>query len=201
MSAGGVAGGVINSITGALTSSDSAPKSDRPLKFSLFGPPEHKTGRQLPPLSEDSYNTIKADLEELLSTSRDFWPNHADFGTYRGLMIRVAWHCSGTYRHSDGRGGCDGARNRFAPENLWEDNTNIDKGLQLLQPLYDKYEDVISWYANLSYPARLTVMRSVHHLTFDRRRACTAPFTFLHPVDHSAPATRPVVRRTWSCLR
>lgn len=138
-------GGVIDSIAGAIKPSDSAPKSDRPLKFSLYGPPEHRANRQLPPLSQDSYTAIKADLEELLSTSRDFWPNHADFGTYRGLMIRVAWHCSGTYRHSDGRGGCDGARNRFAPENLWEDNTNIDKGLRLLQPLYDKYEDTISW--------------------------------------------------------
>eukprot|EP00892_Ulva_mutabilis_P011433 jgi/Ulvmu1/8662/UM046_0067.1 len=119
--------------------------SDRPMKFSLYGPPEHKHGRELPPLTSDLYNSIKADIEELLSTSHNYWPNNADFGTYRGLMIRVAWHCSGTYRHSDGRGGCDGARNRFAPENLWEDNTNIDKGLHILQPLYDKYEDVISW--------------------------------------------------------
>ena len=145
MAGGGMMDSIANTIQ-SLGGSNNHRTSDRPLKFSLYGPPEHKAGRQLPPLTSDLYDQIKADIEELLSSSREFWPNHADFGTYRGLMIRVAWHCSGTYRHSDGRGGCDGARNRFAPENLWEDNTNIDKGLQLLQPLYDKYEEVISWY-------------------------------------------------------
>ena len=52
---------------------------------------------------------------------------------------------AGSYRSTDGRGGCDGARIRFAPEFLWPDNTQLDKALDLLRPTYAKYSDIISW--------------------------------------------------------
>ncbi|HII3401107.1 TPA: catalase/peroxidase HPI [Klebsiella aerogenes] len=89
------------------------------------------------------YSALKADLRALLTDSQEWWP--ADWGSYIGLFIRMAWHGAGTYRTVDGRGGAGRGQQRFAPLNSWPDNVSLDEARRLLWPVKQKYGQKISW--------------------------------------------------------
>lgn len=113
----------------------------------------HQHSEKSNPMEEDfdyaeefkslDYEGLKRDLAALMSDSQDWWP--ADFGTYAGLFVRMAWHSAGTYRTGDGRGGGGRGQQRFAPLNSWPDNGNLDKARRLLWPIKQKYGRKISW--------------------------------------------------------
>ena len=93
--------------------------------------------------SKLDYPALKADIRAILTDSQSWWP--ADWGSYIGLFIRMAWHSAGTYRTVDGRGGSGRGQQRFAPLNSWPDNVSLDKARRLLWPVKQKYGQKISW--------------------------------------------------------
>ena len=89
------------------------------------------------------------DIRQLLRISQECWPpdeyDNGIGGSYGPLFIRLAWHCSGTFRSTDDIGGCSGGRQRYPPESSWDDNTNLDKARALLTPIKNKYGIALSW--------------------------------------------------------
>jgi catalase-peroxidase len=108
-------------------------------------------------------DAVARDVDEVLRTSQEWWP--ADFGHYGPLVIRMVWHCAGTYRVEDGRGGAGAGMQRFAPLNSWPDNRNLDKARRLLWPVKKKYGRRISW-ADLMIFAGNRALESMGFTTF-----------------------------------
>jgi len=68
-------------------------------------------------------------------------------GSYGPILVRLAWHASGTYDKRDGTGGSNGAKMRFSAEKDHGANAGLHIARQLLEPIKAKYPGLT--YADL----------------------------------------------------
>jgi cytochrome c peroxidase len=71
----------------------------------------------------------------------------ADGTSLYGTLIRLSWHCSGTFNKQDGTGGSNGARMRFNPEASWGANAGLGGARAALEPVKAKFPEIS--YADL----------------------------------------------------
>mmetsp|Transcript_65036 Transcript_65036/g.209530 ORF Transcript_65036/g.209530 Transcript_65036/m.209530 type:complete len:520 (+) Transcript_65036:79-1638(+) len=91
--------------------------------------------------SNDTYAEVREDLIKLMDSPD--W----DDGSYAPLLIRLAWHSSGTYSKKDGSGGSNGATMRHAVEANDPENAGLGKAREYLEQIKDKYKGLS--YADL----------------------------------------------------
>lgn len=86
----------------------------------------------LKPTKEDYqkvYNEIAGRLEE------DY---HYDDGSYVPILVRLAWHASGTYDTKTDTGGSNGATMRVCPESFHGANAGLDIARNFLEDVKSK---------------------------------------------------------------
>jgi len=70
-----------------------------------------------------------------------------DDGSLGPVLLRLAWHTSGTWCKKTKTGGSTGATMRFKPESSDEANAGLEKAIAFLEPIKEKFPEVS--YADL----------------------------------------------------
>jgi cytochrome c peroxidase len=88
-----------------------------------------------------NYKAVRAAIAESLDDEN--W----DDGSWGPVLIRLAWHSSGTYDKTDNSGGSQYGSMRFAPESEHGANAGLEKARDFLEPIKAQYPDIT--YADL----------------------------------------------------
>jgi len=87
------------------------------------------------------YKAVRADIADVLEDDR------ADYHNYGPMLVRLAWHCAGSYSAVDGSGGSNNATMRFSPEKDYGGNAGLDLARNLLESVKAKHPGIS--YADL----------------------------------------------------
>ncbi|KAF2280631.1 cytochrome c peroxidase mitochondrial precursor [Westerdykella ornata] len=101
-------------------------------KPELFGQ-EAKAKGPFVPKYED-YQKVYDAVAKKLQDEDDY-----DDGSYGPVLLRLAWHASGTYDAETGTGGSNGATMRFAPEGDHGANAGLKAARDFLEPIKEQF--------------------------------------------------------------
>lgn len=94
--------------------------------------------------AEVDWVALRKDISELLTSNKTY----DEYGNYGPLLVRLAWHSSGTYDAATKTGGSgNGATMRFSPESDDPENAGLDIGRDLLEGIKKKHPGIS--YADL----------------------------------------------------
>ncbi|KAF7597292.1 heme peroxidase [Aspergillus hancockii] len=94
---------------------------------------ESVSSKSFVPTKED-YQKVYDEVARLLADETDY-----DDGSYGPVLVRLAWHASGTYDKETGTGGSNGATMRFAPESDHGANAGLKAARDFLEPVKAKF--------------------------------------------------------------
>lgn len=86
-------------------------------------------------------------VRKAIAEAVDSDPEYDGIGSYGPILVRLAWHASGTYDKATGTGGSDGATMRFAPESNHGANAGLGVARDLLEPVKKRFPGIT--YADL----------------------------------------------------
>jgi cytochrome c peroxidase len=101
-------------------------------KPELFGQPAKIKG-PFQPKFED-YQKVYDAVAKKLQDEDDY-----DDGSYGPVLLRLAWHASGTYDKETGTGGSNGATMRFAPEGDHGANAGLKAARDFVEPIKQQF--------------------------------------------------------------
>ncbi|CCF43052.1 cytochrome c peroxidase [Colletotrichum higginsianum] len=86
-------------------------------------------------------NPTKADYEKVYKVIADRLEENDQYddGSYGPVLVRLAWHASGTFDKETGTGGSNGATMRFAPESDHGANAGLKAARDFLEPVKQQF--------------------------------------------------------------
>lgn len=93
-----------------------------------------------PPKDQQYYQNVYNAIAQKLIDVDDY-----DYGSYGPLLVRLAWHNSGTYNQndvSDRKGGSFAGTMRFKPEQTDPANAGLETGLKFLESIKEQFPDI-----------------------------------------------------------
>lgn len=90
-------------------------------------------------VSSKNFVPTQADYQKVYNDIADRLEADYDDGSYGPVLLRLAWHCSGTYDKETKTGGSNGATMRFAPESGHGANAGLIAARDFLEPIKGEF--------------------------------------------------------------